>query len=235
MAETVLITGANRGIGLAVTRIFLANGDRVFTACRQPQKSTELTTLKEKYPQTLEIVALDVNLDESAVTAAQEVSKKTDRLDVLINMAGILPQPYNPTLEKMDIQQLRDAFETNVLGPIRVSRSVLALLRKGNNPRVINVSSGAGMISSKATSEFYTYGPTKAALNYVTRGEAFEFKKEGITFVALDPGWVKTDMGGPYAPLTPEESATAIVKTVKGLTIKKTSLFISREGKELEW
>jgi NAD(P)-dependent dehydrogenase (short-subunit alcohol dehydrogenase family) len=173
--------------------------------------------------------------DASVEKVAKTIGAKTDTLDVLINMAGILPRPHDQPLEKLDLQQCREAFETNALGPLRLSRAFLPLLRHSKNPRVVNVTSGCGSLSGKADGHFYAYGTSKAALNMLSRTFAFEFKKENITCVALDPGWVKTDMGGAGAWLTPEESSSAIVKTAKGLTLADTSKFIYNDGKELGW
>jgi NAD(P)-dependent dehydrogenase (short-subunit alcohol dehydrogenase family) len=108
-------------------------------------------------------------------------------------------------------------------------------LRQSKNARVLNMTSGLASLAGKNALGFYAYGTSKAALNMLTRTLAFEFHKEGLTFVVMDPGWVRTDMGGPNAALSPEESATAIVKTVKGLTLKQTSLFLYNDGKELPW
>ncbi len=235
MAEIVLVTGANRGIGLAVTQVFLKEGDKVFAACRDPRKAERLNAWKKDYPSQLEIIPLDVDSEDSVKSASKEVAGKASQLDVLVNMAAILPRPHDAKLEEFNLAQMREAFETNTIGPLRVSRAFLPLLRKAKNPRVVNVSSGAGSISGKNYDGFYAYGTSKAALNMVTRTFASEFKKERIVCVALDPGWVKTDMGGADAQLTPEESSTAIVKTVKGLSLGQTSQFIYNDGKVLNW
>jgi NAD(P)-dependent dehydrogenase (short-subunit alcohol dehydrogenase family) len=235
MSETILVTGANRGIGLAVTQVFLKEGDRVFAACRNPDKATELIALQKNFPKTLEITALDVNSDDSVLQAAKEVAKKTNQIDVLVNMAGIMLRPHDAKLEALDFEQCHVTFETNVLGPLRVAKFLLPLLRKSKNGRIVNVTSGLGSISGTDNPHFYAYGASKSALNKVTRTLALELKPENIIAVALDPGWVKTDMGGPNAWLTPEESSTAIVKTSKGLTMNQTSLFIYNDGKELKW
>ncbi len=283
MSETFLITGANRGIGLAVTARLLNQGDRVFAACRQPQAASELLALKETYPERLELICLDVNSEESAQSAANQVSQKTECIDVLINMAGVLPQPFITPLERLDFEHCRAAFETNSLGPLRISRVLLPLLRQAKRPRVINISSIAGSISGvgeksdsfgtflrkayktakdfltggwmlglkdedsrnlknglennglESNGQLYAYGTSKAALNMLTRYFAAEFKPAGIICVALNPGWVKTSMGGTDAPLTTDESATAIVETIKKLTMKQTSLFIYNDGNPLRW
>jgi len=235
MSETFLITGANRGIGLAVTKVLLSQGDKVFAACREPQKAEELKALQKSYPAALEMVALEVSSDSSVAQAAKTVSAKTPHLDVVFNNAGIQAQPYNAHLEQVELSKMRDSFEVNTLGPLRVSRAFLPLLRKASNPRIVNMTSGLASLSGKSEGAFYPYGVSKAGLNMLTRTMAFDLQGEKIVVVCLDPGWVQTDMGGPNAPLKPEESAGAIARTLKGLTMKQTSLFIYNDGKPLNW
>lgn len=235
MSETILVTGANRGIGLAVTKVLLTGGDKVFAACRHPEKAVELSTLKKTFPSLLEMVALEADSDKSVEAAAKEVGKKTDHLDILINMAGIMLRPHDAKLEDLDFQQIRETFETNTLGPLRVTKFFLPLLRKSKQARIVNVTSGIGSISGTDNPHFYAYGASKSALNKVTRTLALELKNENMVVVVLDPGWVKTDMGGPNAWLTPEESSGAIAKTAKALTMEQTSQFIYNDGKELKW
>ena len=235
MQETVLVTGANRGIGLAVAKVYAESGDKVFAACRQPEKADELKSLQKNHPGLVDLVALDVDSDESVKSAAKEVGGKAGHLDALINMAGIMPGRYDAKLEEMDFNDSRKAYETNVLGPLRTAKFFLPLIRKAKNGRIVNVTSGLGSISGTDNPNFYAYGASKSALNKVSRTLALELKKDNIVCVALDPGWVKTDMGGPNAWLTPEQSSTAIVKTVKDLTMERTSLFIYNDGKTLNW
>lgn len=235
MSETFLITGANRGIGLAVTRVLLSQGDKVFAACREPQKAEELKALQKAHPGALELVPLEVVSDSSIAEAVKAVSGKTKHLDVVFNNAGIQAQPYNAHLEQVELSKMRDSFEVNTLGPLRISRAFLPLLRKSANPRIVNMTSGLASLSGKSEGAFYPYGVSKAGLNMLTRTMAFDLQGEKVVVVCLDPGWVKTDMGGPGAPLTPEESAAAIAKTLKGLTMKQTSLFLYNDGSELKW
>jgi NAD(P)-dependent dehydrogenase (short-subunit alcohol dehydrogenase family) len=235
MPETVLVAGANRGIGLAVVKIYLAKGDKVFAACRKPREAEALKDLKKANPKNLEIIRLDVNSDSSVKAAAKAVSSKTKSIDTLLNVAGILPRPNDAKLKDLDLRQFGEAFETNAVGPVRVSRAFLPLLRRAKNPRVVNVSSDAGSISQKNWGGNYAYGASKAALNMITRTFAFEFKPEKIVSVAIHPGWVQTDMGGPDAHLTPEQSAAPLVKTVKKLRFKDTAKFMFIDGKEMKW
>jgi NAD(P)-dependent dehydrogenase (short-subunit alcohol dehydrogenase family) len=235
MPNTVLITGANRGIGLAMTRIFAEKGYIVLAGCRNMDAAKELAALKEKHRTSLHPICLDVTSDRSVIKAAKEAAKYVDKLDLLMNNAGVLPKPHDAKLEDLEFNQCEEAFKINCLGPLRVTAAFLPLLRESKNPRVANTSSGAGSISGKDNGMFYAYGPSKAALNMISRTMAFEFKQENIIVIALDPGWVKTDMGGPNAHLEPMESATAIVATMEGLTMEKTGKFLHNGGKELSW
>jgi NAD(P)-dependent dehydrogenase (short-subunit alcohol dehydrogenase family) len=108
-------------------------------------------------------------------------------------------------------------------------------LEKGRSPRIVNISSGAGSISDKDDFGYYAYSASKAALNMVTRAMAAEFKPRGITVVAVSPGWVKTEMGGPNAEITPAESARSLAKTIANLTLKDTSAFLNRDGAPHEY
>jgi len=166
--------------------------------------------------------------------AAQEVGEKTKGLDVLINNAGILPDPFGGRLESLDLKKCRDAFEVNSLSPVRVTQAFLPLLKKGKNPRVLNMTSGLGSLAGGG-GRYYAYSPSKTALNMFTRIMASELQPLGITVICVHPGWVKTDMGGQSAPILPEDSAAGIVRVIKDLTIGQTSSFLDHRGKKMDW
>lgn len=230
MALNILITGAGRGIGLALVRELAAQGHTVVAGCRKPAAAKELRELEAKHKGLLFIVTLDVDSDSSVKEAAATVAGKIAALDALVNNAAVFPEEGNESILDIDLAHFRAAFETNVLGVIRVTRAFLPLLEKGKNPRVVNISSGAGSISDKDDSAYYAYSTSKAALNMVTRAMAAEFKPRKIAVVAVSPGWVKTEMGGPNAPLTPEQSARSLAKTIAKLSMKETSTFLDRDG-----
>jgi NAD(P)-dependent dehydrogenase (short-subunit alcohol dehydrogenase family) len=269
--ETFLITGAGGGIGLATTKILLSRGHLVFAGYRAPQTAAELFLLKTKYPELLNLIMIDVNSDQSVASAVKAVGQISDKIDVLVNMAAIMPQPHTTGLADLDFEQCLAVFETNALGPLRVSRAFLPLLRQAKRPKVVNISSGAASIGGRKISlrqifaqyadstlgkflqkmpfigrlsaqitrqgsgQLYAYSTSKTALNMLTCNFAAEFYREGLTCVALDPGWVKTNMGGPNAPLTAAESAVAILNTIQHLTIKRTGQFLNRNGNRLQW
>ncbi len=231
MSQKYLVTGSNRGIGLALVRQLLTDGHHVIAAARQPQESVALKELEMIHREQISLAQIDVNSDKSVEGCAAILRDLTGSIDVLINNAGLFPEEGNETLAEMTPQFFRDAFETNVLGPFRMVRAFLPMLEGAENPRIVNISSGAGSIAEKEDHSYYAYSTSKAALNMLTRAIAAELKPKGICVVALSPGWVKTDMGGPNALITPEESAAAIAKTIARLTMERTSTFMGRDGK----
>ncbi len=229
-----MITGANRGIGLALTAELLKGGHDVLAATRSPEKARDLWKLRETHGESLEVLQMDVTSEESIKAEESNVDVLATKLDVLINNAAVFPEDGDESIFDMKLEHFREAFETNVIGVIRVTRAFVPLLEKGTNPRIVNISSGAGSVTAKEDYRCYAYAASKAALNMVTRGLAAEFRPRGICVVAMTPGWVKTEMGGPNAPLTPEQSARAIARTITALTMEKTSLFLERTGGEVK-
>ena len=235
MPQSILITGANRGIGLALTAELLKGGHQVYATAREPEKASELRGLQEKHGLSLEILKMDVTSEESIKAEESNVDIMCAHLDVLVNNAAVFPEEGDESIFDMQLEHFREAFETNVLGVIQVTRAFVTLLEKGTNPRIVNISSGAASISAKHDHGYYAYAASKAALNMVTRALADELRPRGICVVAMTPGWVKTEMGGPNAPLKPEDSARAIARTITSLTMDKTSLFIERTGTEVKY
>ncbi len=235
MSQNFFITGANRGLGLAITQVALSEGDTVLAGCRQPEKSEELKKLKAQYGDKLVLIPLDVVSGSSIKEASALAAKAVPQVDILMNVAGISPGPANATLEQVDLEKCREAYEVNVLGPLQITRTFLPLLKKAKNPRVVHFTSGLASLAGKGEGGFYAYGVSKTALNMLSRTMSFDLKKDNIVSVVLDPGWVQTDMGGPSAPLKPLEAATSIVKTAKELVLAKSGQFIYHDGKELNW
>lgn len=232
----VLITGANRGLGLALTRAYLERGERVAATCRHLGKATELHRLKETYRDDLIILRADVSFGRSVDAAAEDAALHLARVDVLINNAGVAPGKPGQGLAILELAQVRDALETNALGPLRTVRAFLPLLLKSRQPRVINVSSGAGSLGRNALEgPNYAYSGSKATLNMFTRLMAREFQPQGVCIVAMTPGWVRTEMGGENAELDAVTVAGEMVHSIDALTIEQTSLWLDRHGKVSEY
>jgi NAD(P)-dependent dehydrogenase (short-subunit alcohol dehydrogenase family) len=228
--ETVLITGANRGIGLALAEALLQDGYAVIAGCRLPEAAADLQQLASR-TRLIDIVLLDVNSDELVSAAVASVAKTRNRLDVIVNNAGLMPEKGDESIADLPLAHLRSAFETNVIGCARVIRAFLPLLRGSNRPRILNVSSGLGSISSRDDASYYAYATSKAALNMLTRSIALELISEGITTVTISPGWVRTDMGGLDAPLSPKESAHSLVHAIRTVGPELNGQFLERSGK----
>jgi NAD(P)-dependent dehydrogenase (short-subunit alcohol dehydrogenase family) len=228
MAGTILITGASRGIGLALSIAFAKADWTVFAGARRP-RTPLLWNAAQEFP-NLHPLTLDVLDDATVSDAPGFVAQHADSLDVLVNNAAIFPGEGTERLEDLDLAWFDEAVETNVTGVARVTRAMLPLLRKGIHPRVVNISSGAGSISDKEDYDYYPYSVSKAGLNMLTRAMAAEFRPEGIAVTALSPGWVKTEMGGANAPLTPDQSARSLCATIQKLTLADTGKFLGRDG-----
>ena len=234
MNKTVLITGANRGIGQALSRQFLANGDTLVAAVRD-KSAPSLLELYKAYPSQLHILEVELDKQSSVEACASEFLGKFSKLDILVNMAGVLARPHDRPLKDVDLEQCRESFEINVLSPLNLTRCLLPALLPSPGSKVINISSGCGTISEKRDGWFYAYGTSKAALNMVSRTIANEHRDAGLICISLDPGWVRTDLGGPEADLAPEESAAELFKTIENLSIEKSGQFLHYSGKELAY
>ncbi|HAV65390.1 MAG TPA: hypothetical protein DCY13_23820 [Verrucomicrobiales bacterium] len=227
---TALITGANRGIGLALCRAFLGHGVRVIAGCRQPERATDLRTLAGKAPDRLQVLSLDVTSTASVSAAAAAVSAHRQPLDILINNAAVLLEDANAAFAGLDVEHFSDTFAVNVTGVARVTQALLPALLRSSQGRVVNISSGAGSIADRPGHMYYCYGASKAALNHLTVGLADELRPRNVIVAAISPGWVRTDMGGPGAELPAEESAAAIAATVLRLKPEDSGCFLGRSG-----
>jgi NAD(P)-dependent dehydrogenase (short-subunit alcohol dehydrogenase family) len=233
--EVILVTGANRGIGLALTRVLLASGNVVIAGCRKPDQADELKQLTRLHPETIDLVECDVDREREMAEAAEASLARRKKLDVIVNNAGIRPEGGNESILNIDLNLFWQAFDTNVLGVARVIRAFYAMLAQSERPRIVNVSSGLGSISARTSYDYYAYSTSKAALNILTRAIAFELAPRGVTTVAISPGWVRTGMGGEDATLSPEESARALAETIKEIGPELNGQFLNREGRRGEY
>ena len=235
----VFITGANRGLGLELTRQYLERGDHVFAASRTPADATELQQLQQQYADRLVLLPLDVTNTDSITSAAQTVSATTNSLDLLINNAGVYPHAGSGDAHQR-LGQLThdDAIETmqvNAIGPLLVSQALLPLLRAGHKGRIISISSGQGSLTWKASGDPYHYSASKAALNMYMRSLAAEIGHMGLISVIVDPGWMRTGMGGDHATQEPAESARGIIRLVEQLHAEENGSFVTWQGQPVPW
>jgi NAD(P)-dependent dehydrogenase (short-subunit alcohol dehydrogenase family) len=240
--ERVLITGANRGIGLEFVRQCLARGDTVLAGARRPDEARELDELERRFGEMLHILPLDVTDDTSIAGAHRSALTRVDGLDLLVNNAGINEGSHDAggrrlyvRLGSLSAPDMLRVLHVNTVGPLMVAQAFLELLRRGRRPRIAGISSGLGSITH-AGGGGYAYNMSKAALNMATRMLSIDLRSEDIVSVAFSPGWVRTDMGGSQAPLAPAESVAGMLRVIDGLTMEQTGEFLSwKDGKRLEW
>jgi NAD(P)-dependent dehydrogenase (short-subunit alcohol dehydrogenase family) len=229
--KTVLVTGANKGIGREVARQLARKGFHVFVAARNPDAGRKAADEIAKQSGKATFIKVDVTDNASVRAAAREFSKIADHLDVLVNNAGIMMDGDDAILEVSD-NIFQRTIETNVLGALRVTRAFAPLLVKSKAPRIINVSSSGGQLTGGADGWSPAYCISKTALNGLTSQLAAALPKFAVNSVC--PGWVRTDMGGRNAPRSVEEGADTIVwlagEAPQGLTGK-----FLRDRKEIPW
>ncbi|MGF1516085.1 MAG: SDR family oxidoreductase [Elainellaceae cyanobacterium] len=208
-SKTALITGGNRGIGFAICQGLLEAGFGVVMGARSLEKGKEAAAKLDSSSAQVQVLELDVASDASIDQAARQLSQRCDRLDVLINNAGIYPDSGVDILT-IDRDLLMKTLNVNTLGTIRMTQAFLPLLEKADGARVINYSSGYGQLGGLSAG-VPSYCLSKLAVNGATIMLADALRPKGITVNAVDPGWVSTDMGGESAPRTPEQGADTAV------------------------
>jgi NAD(P)-dependent dehydrogenase (short-subunit alcohol dehydrogenase family) len=233
--ERILITGANRGIGYEFVRQYLQRDNtRLFAACRTPDTATGLQQLAAQHPDRLTVVQMDVIDKDSIIAAEKTVAAQVDGLDLLINNAAINPSGQQG-FATISQETMLNVLNVNVVGPLLVTQVFVDLLKAGNNPRLVNISSQMGSLERRDNGGPYAYCSSKAALNMVTRSLAADLKIHDIISVMTHPGWVRTDMGGSGAPLSTEESTQGLIQLFDRLTMKDNSQFYQWDGESLPW
>lgn len=232
MAATVLITGANRGLGFEFARQYATDGWRVFAACRNPTAAGELRRLAQDRRGRLTAVAMDVTDAESVRNAATQL--KDIAIDLLINSAGIAGVPGQKT-GHVNYESWSQVLNVNTMGPLRVLESFSDHIAASERKLVVTITSGMGSLTDNTSGGSIAYRSSKAAVNMVMRSAAIDLAPRGITCVLLNPGWVRTDMGGPKAPLSPQESVTVMRNLIGTLGPDQSGKFYNYDGREYPW
>lgn len=237
----VLVTGGNRGLGLEFVRQLLDGGDAVVATARQPEVAGELHRLVAGAGGRATVVALDVADPDSVSACGVEVAARFGALDLLVNNAGVWsaagsagdPRSEGP-LAALRADALATVLRVNALGPLLVTQACAPLLCAAEDAVVVNLSSGLGSLTRSPRAN-YGYAMSKAALNMVTRRLAAELAEEGVTVASLDPGWVRTDLGGPSATVAPAESVAALLTVIANLDAESSGGFFNRHGDAVPW
>ena len=225
---TVMITGANRGIGVELVRVYTADGAQVLACCRRPQSADELQKTAAASSGRVTICPLDVTRPQDITNIKKEIGMIP--IDILINNAGI----SDGDQAEVDDDTWGEAFRVNCMAPYHVSTAFRANLAAGTEKKLATISSQMGSIANN-TGGHTVYRSSKAAVNQVMKGLAHEYRRDGIAVIVLHPGWVHTDMGGPQAPVSPADSARGLKRVIENLRIENTGQFVDYQGQELPW
>jgi NAD(P)-dependent dehydrogenase (short-subunit alcohol dehydrogenase family) len=230
----VLITGANRGIGLAFVSAYLQRGSRVIATCRRPSQANQLHELQQTYGEALIILPMDVADPQQIAICQAEVAKRVDALHLLINNAGILRQTGQ--LTQIEMYDLLESFQVNAAGPVMVAKVFLELLRAGAPSKLVNITMPTQTISKLDRTENHPYIASRYALNSLTKMLALELKEYGITTIGLYPGMIQTDMNQYSAEAIPAtEGIPKAVDTIQNITPDQNGLAILPNGTVYNW
>jgi NAD(P)-dependent dehydrogenase (short-subunit alcohol dehydrogenase family) len=229
MTYQVLITGANRGIGLEFTQQYAQDGWDVLACCRDPQHAGTLQALAKSYA-NIRILLLDVA--DFAQIDALALQLKNDKIDVLINNAGVYPES---SLADADTEDWLEAFKINTIAPLKMVTAFTTHVANSELKKIATLSSKMGGMSDNTSGGSYIYRSTKTAVNMVMKSLSIDVKPAGIAVVTLHPGWVLTDMGGSNALINTKTSVTGLRQVIENLNLSNTGKFIAYDGKEIAW
>ncbi len=225
---SILITGANRGLGLEFSRQYAADGWRVFATCRQPERAKELARLGD----TVTVHRLDVDDRRQIEALAAELRGKA--VDVLLNNAGVYgPKPQD--LDDSEADTWSRVLRVNTIAPLVIARAFLDHVARSQRRLIVSITSLLGSIAENTSGGIYMYRSSKAALNAAMKSLACDLRNHGVTVVVLHPGWVRTDMGGREAPLKPKDSIAGMRRVIERLGPSDTGRFYDHTGAELPW
>jgi len=234
MIETVFITGADKGLGMSLTRLFLREGFRVYAGLHRPDDaSPELGRL---YPELFFPIPLDVASLDSVRAAASRVAELAGALDLLINNAGVLLETRTP-LEELDlaVHPLMRTMDVNAFGPLRVCQQFLPLLERGERKLIINITSEAGSIADCWRESEFAYSMSKAALNMLSKILQNHLAPRGFKILAVHPGWMRTDMGGKDADIEADEAAEGIFRLASRNWDRDDPIYMDYLGQPMRW
>lgn len=225
--KTVLITGAGRGIGLALTKEFANQGYQVLATYREEANARELL----RFAKEAKVTAVTAEItDPSSFGPLKKELEKVGQIDAVVNNAGVIGRKLG-ALKEVDAKDTMNVLEVNAVGPLLVSQLVMPFVKKGGT--VAHITSLMGSISDNASGGYYAYRMSKAALNMFNRCLSHDYPD--LTCLVLHPGWVQTDMGGANAPLSKEESARGLCQVIRNAKAGQTGKFFDYTGKELPW
>ncbi len=228
----VLITGASRGLGLEMVRYGMEQGWRLYACCRHPQRADSLLKTAQLANGRVSVHVAD--LSELATLQALAYELRSDALDMLIHNAGVYGSMAHQ-FGKVDVTSWRETFMVNTIAPLKLTELLVENLRMGQGRTLAFLSSKMGSMADNTSGGSYIYRSSKAALNAVVKSLSRDLHDDGIKVVALHPGWVKTDMGGPNAEITPRQSVSQMMRHLQALTLADSGRFIDIDGSDIPW
>jgi NAD(P)-dependent dehydrogenase (short-subunit alcohol dehydrogenase family) len=231
--KTTLITGANRGIGLEFSRQYAADGWRVLACSRYPEKSDALNKLVTQYPDLIKIQTLDVADHAQIEHLAQILANES--IDLLINNAGIYLDTDASGFGHTDYTKWMQTFRINTMAPLKMAETFATQIIRSKLKIIVTITSKMGSIADNGGGDNYLYRSSKAAVNMVMKSLSIDMKPTGITAVVFHPGWVKTDMGGPNAMISTEQSVSGMRGVISNLTLNDSGKFFDYDGQVIPW
>jgi NAD(P)-dependent dehydrogenase (short-subunit alcohol dehydrogenase family) len=229
---TVLVTGANRGLGLEFCKQYASEGWEVLACCRMPQAASELTRIAERYPR-VSVFALDVGDFAQIEQLAAQLHDTS--IDVLINNAGVYGDSQGREFGQLDYQAWTKTLAVNVQAPVKMAEAFLPHLKRGDKKLLIAISSLMGSIADNSSGGSIIYRSSKAALNAAMKSIAIELKEQTVGVLIFHPGWVKTDMGGENAPLEATQSVAGMRQIISAFSLEQSGSFIKYDGTPMPW
>jgi short-subunit dehydrogenase len=229
--KTVLITGAGRGIGYKLAEEFVSNGYKVIGTVRSEESRSGVLALADKLNSHINVHLLEL----SDFNAIDDFSKKLNgiAIDILVNCAGVLGGNHQ-TYDDLDFCEWERTLKVNTLSPMKLTTSMLPNLFLSEGAKVINISSIMGSLA-RERSDSIAYRSSKSALNKAMQCLAIELKPKNIGVYLMHPGWVRTDMGGPNADISVEESSAGLFKMISEFGLRESGRFWQYDGQELDW
>ena len=228
---SILITGANRGIGLELARSFVGHNWQVFACCRSPESAEELNLLASGN-NDVRILRLDVTDETAIARVAGELSNEP--LDILFNNAGV-KGPQGQNFGDTNVEEYLEVFRINALAPLKVAEAFVEHVAASERKILACMGTLKGSLKENTSGGYYAYRSSKAALHMIVRGLAADLSARGILSVVFHPGWVRTRMGGDEAPLSVEDSAAGLTRVLLDLVPKDNGRFYDYRGVELPW
>ncbi|MDA1370742.1 MAG: SDR family oxidoreductase [Proteobacteria bacterium] len=228
---TVLITGTNRGVGLEFVRQFLARGDKVLAACRDPDAAEELGRFREENG-NLQLFTLDVSSQKSMETFTMQLSGQA--IDIFINNAGVYG-PRDSGFGNVDTQQWSEVMQVNAMAPLILTQLLINNLRQSDTKKLAYITSKMGSIDDNTGGGSYVYRSSKAALNAVVKSVAVDLGSNGFSVAVLHPGWVRTDMGGPSGLIDTQTSVSGMMRVIDSMSEQNSGSFFNYDGSIIPW